>query len=262
MSQTGDLLRALKKCLRAKDLNYRDVARQLGISEASVKRIFSEQTFSVARLEEVCRLLDMSIYDLARLTRIGSDDEVSELTLDQERGLAEESALLTYFYLLLIGRTPRAITAEFGLDEKRTERMLVRLSRLKLIELYPKNKIRLLTSRRIEWRQDGPIRRLYERQVKAEFMASNFTGRDELFHFDTGELSDASIKVLGRKIERLSKEFDELVDLELSMSAKKKRGFGLMLGFRPWTYWQILVPNQDALGPDAKRKSMYGKADV
>jgi len=254
MSQTTDLLRALKKCLRAKGLTYRDVAGELGISEASVKRIFSEQTFSVARLEDVCRILDMSIYDLARLTRLGSDEDVTVLTIAQERGLAEESALLTYFYLLLIGRTPRKIETEFGLSKKRTERMLVRLSRLKLIELYPKQRIRLLTDRRIEWRPDGPIRKLYERQVKEEFMRTNFTGRDEVLRFDTGELSDASIKVLERKIERLSKEFDELVDLELSLPAEKKRGFGLMIGFRPWTYWRILVPNREALRPGTKRQ--------
>ena len=69
MSQTSDLLAALKKCLRAKGLTYRDVAQALQLSEASIKRLFSEQTFSLSRLEDVCRFLDMSIYDLARLAR-------------------------------------------------------------------------------------------------------------------------------------------------------------------------------------------------
>ena len=53
MSQTDQILTALKKCLRAKGLTYRDVAAALELSEASVKRLFSEQSFSLKRLEEI-----------------------------------------------------------------------------------------------------------------------------------------------------------------------------------------------------------------
>jgi len=97
MSQTRDLLQSLKKCLHSRGLTYRDVAVALDISEASVKRIFSEQTFSLQRLEDVCRFLDMSFYDLARMTRLGTEDEFTRLTLSQERGLAKDPLVLTYF---------------------------------------------------------------------------------------------------------------------------------------------------------------------
>ena len=127
MSQTQDLLRELKKCLRAKGLAYRDVAEALQISEASVKRIFSQNTFTLPRLEQVCRFLDMSIYDLARLTRLDTDDEVTRLTLEQERGLTADPLALTYFYLMLTGRTPAKIAQEFGLDGRQQTTMLVRL---------------------------------------------------------------------------------------------------------------------------------------
>ena len=175
MSQTSQLLDALKKCLRAKGLAYRDVARELGISEASVKRIFSQETFSLDRLEAVCRILDMSIYDLARMTRMYSEEEATVLTVAQEKALADDSTLLTYFYLLLIGHKPDGIATEYGLDELTQVRILTRLDRLKLIDLYPKNRVRLLVSRRIVWRPDGPIRRQYEKHVKAQFVDYRFT---------------------------------------------------------------------------------------
>ena len=253
MSQSGELLKALKKCLRAKGLTYKDVAAFLNISEASVKRVFAEQTFSLTRLEDVCRMLDMSIYDLARLTRLSADHDDTLLSLEQEQGLAEDSTLLVYYYLLLTGRKPQKIADEFGIAKKDNDRILIRLSRLKLVELFTRDKARLLTGRRIQWRPNGPIRRLYERQVKETFVNANFTGRDQTLHFDTGELSDSSINVLIRKIERLAQEFDELVDLELSLPNAKKRGFGLLLAFRPWTYWAILEPHTDALGPLAQK---------
>lgn len=253
MSQTQDLLRVLKKCLRAKGLGYRDVAQALDISEASVKRIFSQNTFTLPRLEQVCRFLDMSIYDLARLTRLDTDDEITRLTLEQEQGLTKDPLALTYFYLMLTGRTPEKIAQEFGLDERQQTTMLVRLSRLKLVELYPNNSGRLRTGRRVEWLRHGPIRKMYQRQVTNSFMNVKFEGTDQEFRFETGELSESSVKVLLKKLERLAQEFDELADLDISMPESRKKAYGLMIGFRPWSYWSILESTANDMGLNAER---------
>lgn len=240
MSQTTQLLDALKRCLKAKGLNYRDVARALEISEASVKRIFSEQTFSLKRLEDVCRLLDLNVYELAKLTKMYTEDEVRELDMRQEEALAKDSKLLTYFYLLLNGWTADQIAKRYDLNELTQTRILVRLDRLKLVELFPKNRVRLLTARRIAWRKDGPVRQMYERQVKELFLKTRFDGQDEVLSLETGELSEASTKLLCRKLERIVEEFDELAELDLTMPQDKKQSVGLMMAFRPWTYWDIV----------------------
>lgn len=75
-NQTSHLLSALKKCLRAKGVSYRDVAAALRISESSVKRIFAEETFTLKRLEEVCAIADVTIYDLARICKMNLQDEI------------------------------------------------------------------------------------------------------------------------------------------------------------------------------------------
>jgi len=258
MNQTNDLLNALKKCLRAKGLGYRDVARALGISESSVKRIFSQRSFTLERLEQVCRFLDMSVYDLARLTRLDTDDEITRLTLEQEEGLAEDPLALTYFYLMLTGRTPEKIAREFGLDARQQTTMLVRLSRLKLVELYPNNSGRLRTTRRVEWLRNGPIRKLYQKQVTAAFMDSRFEGGDEEFRYETGELSESSVKVLLKKLEKLSREFDELADLDINMPPSKKTAYALLVGFRPWNYWSVLESTADDMGLNVERSQARG----
>jgi len=257
MNQTKDLLNALKKCLRAKGLGYREVATALDISESSVKRIFSQKSFTLERLEQVCRFLDMSIYDLARLTRIETDDEITRLTLEQEEGLAGDPLALTYFYLMLTGRTPEKIAREFGLDDRQQTTMLVRLSRLKLVELYPNNSGRLRTTRRVEWLRHGPIRKLYQRQVTDAFMNSEFPGHDEEFRFETGELSESSVKVLLKKYEKLSREFDELADLDINMPESEKKAYALLIGFRPWNYWSILESTANDMGLNAERSQAH-----
>ena len=253
MTQTQDMLNAVKKCLRAQGLTYRDVAEALEISEASVKRIFAEQTFSLKRLEDVCRFLDMSFYDLARMTRLGAEDEITRLTFKQEEGLAKDPLVLTYFYLLLTGRTPAKIAAEFGLDDQQQATMLARLSKLKLVELLPNNNGRLRTGRRIDWHPNGPIRSLYQRQVQQAFLESAFTASNEMFRFDTGELSASSVGVMMKKFERLTQEFDELAELDIATAAAKKKAYGLMVGFRPWTFWQILEGTANDMGLNADR---------
>ena len=52
--------------LKAQGKTYRDVAVALGLTEASVKRLFSKQSFSLHRLDQVCQLLEMEITDLAQ----------------------------------------------------------------------------------------------------------------------------------------------------------------------------------------------------
>src|SRR5438445_607230 len=44
---------ALKKCLRAHGMTYAALARELRISEASVKRMFSRGSFTLSRIEEI-----------------------------------------------------------------------------------------------------------------------------------------------------------------------------------------------------------------
>ncbi|MDH3646938.1 MAG: helix-turn-helix transcriptional regulator [Gammaproteobacteria bacterium] len=240
MSQTADVLNALKKVLRARGLTYQDLAGALKLSEASVKRLFSEQTFSLQRLEDACRFLDMNLYDLTRMTRLGEDEDTTRLDLDQEKALAGNTTMLTYFYLLLTGWKPARIARKLELDGPHNTQVLARLDRLRLIELHPKNRVRLMTNRRIAWRADGPIRKLYEQEVKQDFVRSKFTGRDDALTFETAELSEAAISVLTRRLARLEREFDDLADLDMNLPPEQKRNVGLMLAMRPWTYWQIL----------------------
>lgn len=240
MSQTTHLVDTLKRCLRAKGLTYCDLADALGLSESSIKRLFSEKTFSLQRFEEVCRYLDMSVYDLARLAATHDDRRVDLLTDEQETALAEDPVLLTFYYLLLIGWKPRRIAKRLKLDEPGQTLCLTRLDRLKLIELMPRNRVRLLTDSRISWSVTGPVRRRYESQVKREFVGVAFDDADEKLTLEVNELSDASIKVLLRRIDGLVEEFTELAEIDRGLPREQKHSFGLLLAAREWTFWNIV----------------------
>ena len=67
MAQTRELIKTLKTALKAHGKTYADVAIELGLTEASVKRLFSKQSFSLDRLDQVCHMMNIEITDLVQL---------------------------------------------------------------------------------------------------------------------------------------------------------------------------------------------------
>jgi transcriptional regulator with XRE-family HTH domain len=236
VSETSQLIAALKKVLKAQGVTYHDIADRLRLSEASVKRIFAAEALSLDRLEEICRFLDLSIYELARLARAGEFDDVTVLTEVQEQALAQNPQQLACFYLLLNGWTLARVARRLDLSEPQLTRLLAALDKLKLIELHPRSRVRLLTPRTVLWRKGGPIRRMYEREVKAEFLEADFERGGAVMRFETGELSDGSVGILMRKIDGLAREFENLADLDISLTPDRKRAVGLLVVLRPWVF--------------------------
>jgi DNA-binding Xre family transcriptional regulator len=235
MSESAQIVNVLKRSLRSRGMTYADLARAVRLSEASIKRIFAQETFSLARLEQICAALGMSIAEAVRMSAPQASPG-QQLTLEQEEVLASDPRTLATFYLLLNGRTAAHIAREIGLGDRDLRRTLVRLDSVKLIELQPKLKARLRTSNVIAWRPNGPVRRTYEQQVKSEFLQAAFDSRGELLSFGSAELSEASASILGRKVEALARDFADLAALDAALPDTEKRSMGLMLALRPWVF--------------------------
>ena len=109
---------ALKRCLRARGMTYAALARELRLSEASVKRMFSRGTFTLARIESILRALELDLVEVARMAR-GGEDQARELSLAQEELLASDERLLSVFWLLLNGWSFADVVEDFEIT--RTE---------------------------------------------------------------------------------------------------------------------------------------------
>src|SRR5690554_7747628 len=92
MAQTSAIVSELKRQLRAHGLTYQDVVQALEMSEASVKRLFSDRQFSLKRLDQICGLMGMEITDLVRT--LAPEPRVEKLTEEQERELVSDRQLL------------------------------------------------------------------------------------------------------------------------------------------------------------------------
>jgi DNA-binding Xre family transcriptional regulator len=234
MDEARRIVEILKRTLKMRGLTYASLGKRINLSEASVKRIFAQRTFSLKRLEQVCRALEMSIADLVRMVDVKSYASTA-LTLVQEAALAKDEALLSYFYLLLNGWTDIQIRRNYQFEELQTAGLRARLVDLALIEALPKRGYRLLVSRQIIWRSDGPVRRAYEHRVQQEFLRSAFTGARDFLAWQPVELTDSSIDVLRRKFGQIYREFLEMAELD-QHSSQPRYSVGLLLAFRPWVF--------------------------
>jgi len=233
LTGVAEITGALKRCLKARGITYGRLAARLELSEASVKRLFSAGGFTLERLEQICRILDIDLFELARLAH-AEVPGVTELTAAQEQALADDPRLLLVFHLLLSDWQAREIVAEYAVSRAECVRLMAQLDRLRLIELRAGDEVRLRTARQVRWRRGGPIRRAYQRRVLDEFFGHDFAAAGEVLRFEAKELSHASREVIRRKLERLVQDFNELADVDSALKPSERESVGLVLGLRPY----------------------------
>ena len=101
----------------------------------------------------------------------------SQLTLTQEREIIADPRLLFVTWLVLNRMPFDQITRDYRLTEAEVLDCFIRLDRLKVIELQPFNRVRLLVSRHFSWRPGGPVQRYINDRLLREFMATRFLRR-------------------------------------------------------------------------------------
>jgi predicted transcriptional regulator len=233
MAHSGALIDVLKRELRSRGVTYARVAAHLGLSVASVKRMFSRKEFTLRRLDEICKLANTEFSDLARALQ---QDEVriSELTYQQEKEIVADKKLFLVAVCALNHATFDQIVATYDISAAECTRLLLRLDRLKFIELQPNNRIKLLVSRTFAWLPDGPIQRFFKEQAHHEFFRSRFEGNEEFMLVVNGMLARSSSAEIVRRLKRLATEFSEMHNEDAALPLAQRSAMSLLIAIRHW----------------------------
>ena len=233
MSQTTLLLETLKQEIRRRGKTYADAALALGLSEASVKRLFSEKSFSLERLDILCQWLGMDIAELVQQMEY-KQQQVSQMSEEQEQELVSDLKLLITAHSLFNRWTFREIIETYQISEIEGIRLLARLDRMGLIQMLPNNRVKLLISRQFHWRKQGPIQAFFERHVQNDFFRCHFDAPGEMRIFMTGMLSHHANDEIIKRMEKLAMEFNSLHREDEQMALEQRFGTSLVLAMRPW----------------------------
>jgi transcriptional regulator with XRE-family HTH domain len=227
------LIRTLKQQLRARNLTYRDVAHALKLSEASIKRIFATQRFTVTRLAQIARFAGLSLVELMQLAS-DSAPLLDTLTEDQEMQLVADAKLLLVAVCALNHWSLPDILNFYRLTSAEAVKRLRTLDRMGIIELLPGERIRRRTKRDFDWLPRGPIRRYFEREGIGEFVSGRFDGEHESLEFAHGMLTSAAQAELKIELRRLRGKLAALHEQSVPADMREKHGVAILLGLRRW----------------------------
>jgi len=249
MTQTRLIVDTLKQELRKQGINYRRVAQTLDLSEASVKRLFAEYSFTLARLGQICELLHLEVSDLIHQMERNAD-LTHQLNLAQETELVADIKLLLMAHFLMNKLEFTEIIKIYDISETEGIRLLAKLDRMKIIDLLPGNRVRLMISKNFTLLPGGPIQQFYEKVVQSEFFHSSFSADGEFRIYVSGMFSrDANAEII-RKIKRLAEDAHELREDSESLPLNERFGCSLIMAIRPW---EVNVFDELRRVPNAKK---------
>lgn len=235
MSQTAALIDALKRSLKAHGRTYADVATALGVSTASVKRLFATQSLSLARLDDICALLDIELADLVAQMN-DTHHRLQQLSEAQEQAIADDLPLLLVTVAVLNQLGIEDILARFRIDRHACVRKLAWLDRQGLIELLPKDRIKLRVAPNFAWRPHGPIQRFFQARISPEYFSGRFDRDDERLLVMNGLLSAGARDQFQRRLARLAQEFEEIKRDDMAHPLAERAGYTVVLAQRPWVF--------------------------
>jgi predicted transcriptional regulator len=233
MTTSAGLVEVLKRELRSRGITYAHVARELRLSEASVKRMFSRRNFSLKRLDQVCQLANSEFSDIARALH-QEESLISRLSHEQEQEIVSNPRLFLVAVCALNHVGFDQIVATYDISRPECIQLLARLDRLGFIRLLPNNRIRLLVSLDFSWLPDGPIQRFFKQQAHNEYFRSRFDRPDEFMVVVNGMLSRASSAAILTRLKRIAREFSELNNQDARLPLGERSAMSLLVAIRHW----------------------------
>ena len=234
MPNRSPFVEALKRSVRAKGITYAALARELKLSEPSVKRMFSRGTFTLARIEQILTALDLDLQEVARLSRSASGP--AELSHEQETALARDERLMSVFWLVQNDWSFQEIIDGFAISRAELTTAFARLDRLKLVQWGKGERARLCVPRDFQWRARGPVKKAYGKRAMREFLEGGFDGPLEYLRFEAKVLSPESVGILLRRLERVVADFNQFAEADGGAHGPRRVGVALLAACRPWEF--------------------------
>lgn len=233
MTEAAQLISTIKRQLKSQGMTYRNVAGSLKISEPSVKRMFASGRLTVDRLVQISNLLGYTLAELSKEAQAGQL-RLSTLTEKQERDVVSDPKLLMIAVCALNHWTMAEIVESYRVTNSECIKYLLRLDKLRIIDLLPGNRIRINVSRDFDWLPYGPIKHYFQDHGQGDFLKSQFDLEDEALAFVHGMFTDQALAQMLAELRQLRKKFAELHEESLSAPLSKRSGVGLLLATRRW----------------------------
>ncbi|PWF43086.1 helix-turn-helix domain-containing protein [Massilia glaciei] len=226
------LVDTLKRLLKARGITYAELAGRIGMSEASVKRMFSQKNFTLQRLDD---LLDASGIGFDELSAAqGAPAAVVHLTLAQEREIIGDPRLLVVAVSVMNHIGFDEIVRAYAMAPAEVTAYLLRLDRIGFLALQPNNRVKLLIARTFSWIANGPIQQYFRHEASGDYLDSAFDGEGEMMRLVNVMLSKPSSAALLERLRQVADEFAQQHQHETRLPLEHKHAVSFIVAARPW----------------------------
>jgi transcriptional regulator with XRE-family HTH domain len=225
------MLALLRLHLRREGWTARRIAVEFGIGEATAKRWLAGKGLTLDRLEQLAALCGLTFADLSREAEHPATGLAQELTLAQERALSSDAFLSFLFMTILGGNPPSEVSQDFAIPSAFIDAQLLRLERLALIDRLAGGRVRSRVDRAVVWRK-GPMRALFEAQMKPQFLAMDFAAEDSVYASEVVKLSARGAAELAEAIEAFRRQVQALAERDRDESLLPRRWHGMLCAMR------------------------------
>jgi hypothetical protein len=122
----------------------------------------------------------------------------------------------------------------YALSKSECIALLVKLDRIKFLELLPNNGIKLRVTRAFSWLPNGPIQQYFKARAQREYFGSNFDRAGEVMLLVNGMLSKASSEQMIARLRRIANEFADMHHADAHLPLGERRPASLVVAIRPW----------------------------
>ncbi len=235
MSTTVDLVRQIKSALKAADMTYADLARELGLAESSVKRMLARGDMPLSRIDAICRALKLDFAELAARV-VDAEPLLAELTLEQETAVVRDEKLLLVAINVMSQWTAEQMSAAYRLTEAEVIKYLAQLDRIGIIELKPGNRYRLKLAKTFRWRAHGPVMQYFREHVVLDYFGGGFDGHGEGLMLVHGSVSRALAPTFVERLQRVAQDFAHQHQADQKLDRSALEGYTLVLAMRSWEF--------------------------
>lgn len=226
-----EIMAEVKRKMKILNLTQDQLAKELKVSLPTIKRWLAGKGVTLVILRRLSEVLGCPLSELI----LSAEDQGLEsytYTLEQEKILAQEPKLLAFLDLLISGKSVQAIRSRYGLSPDIVTKMLLKLDKIGLIEVHPKERVKLLLHGEPQWIKGGPLSKKFR-----EVMIQDFLGHHEKegSHFFVHDYLPQDITTIESKIREI-KDFLIAANHRAVMSKKDSvsSAFYLKFGKYEW----------------------------
>lgn len=239
------VLDAIRAHLKARQLTYKDLALGLGLSEASVKRLFASADCSLERLEQICQFLQLEFADLFR-SAPKKRALIAQLTHDQEVEFATHRHLLMVAVCALNRWKVADMWEHLHISPDECRRLLWRLDDIGFLEMQTEHQYRLRVAPTFSWITGGPIMQMVQ-GISHEYFNDPFDGEGEVLRIVNLRLSREAQVRLKKRLEQIAQEYVDQARADSHLPLPERPPISLCIAARAWIpeFMQDLIKQVD-----------------